>query len=368
MISSSLSKDPELGRNKCSCCRHKEFPGTDGGSSLGGFVLPPNWELLYQTLPLRKRVCVALGFGVPKEENSTNNATAAGLTHAITEYQCKLDLLQNGVGALDFDSARAAALEHMSEFVYDGRQLGTARYSKEAKTMWMCCGLLEGEESVPEGQQRHYCGKWFHFQCIGLISKPKEKATPDRVACMMCLQDRRFRVKVLPAERLRQLALHDAAGTPRIVSTKEDERIPTWSLTCDCAAPTGNGLPCAGQCAVARTNAVVISFESYNPYWFGGHLKAVPAIKAAFVANNKHIIDVEEVLTGHQTTRAQKPSTLEVQGPAGCDLNPIIAATSSAVAPESDHELEGAETGNPVHHRKKSRRYKAQKTKVKNSK
>jgi len=365
LLIASLSKDPDLGKEKCSCCQKKEL-GADGDAEdvIGGFVLPAKWEWLYQTLALRKRLCLALGFGVPKEDNSTNNATAAGLTNALTEYAHKLESLQQGADALSFDAARLQARTHMREWKHGERPLGKARFSKDTKSMWLSCGLIGDEESLPDDQRRHYCGKWFHFVCAGLISKPKDKTAGVRVACMECLQDRRYRVKVKPSERLRSIALHDSTGVPRIVSTKvENEQLETWFLSCDCAAAEGSGLPCTGMCAVARCNAVVISFDSFHPHWLGSNILPAPRIDAAFQINDKYVLNVSAVIDEEDVEHRNKPGTFDadLESPQGVELNGDPFAADLAV----EDPLQGVVAGPPVNSQKRSRAFKKSKKKSK---
>jgi len=223
--------------------------------------------------------------------------------------------------------------------------------------MWLQCGLIGDEVSLPDDQLRHYCGKWYHFRCAGIISKPKETATAERIACMECLQDRRYRVKVKPIERLRILALHDSAGVPRIVSVKENDQLETWCLKCDCTAAEGSGLPCAAMCAVARSNGVVLSFDSYHPHWFGSNVVNTPSISAAFKINDKYVIDVSAVIGEPGPEHRNKPGTFDedLESPQGLELN------GEAAEEAVDLQLQDGVTVPPVHSQKRSRRRKSKK-------
>lgn len=186
-----------------------------------------------------------------------------------------------------YGAAHVPARDEMRRYEYGGRELGSPSYMKDS--VWVRCGVLEGEEALPKEHKRDYCGLWFHTRCIGLLRVPKDPK--ERIACLSCLQVRhvlerlwcnsrrqriqvrQFRVKPPPIDVLTQLALYDKNGRPRILSHGlEGALIPTMYLSCSCDTAIVSGLPCACMLAVARTSGAVLSYLHYHTHWFSNKL------------------------------------------------------------------------------------------------
>jgi hypothetical protein len=212
LIRRCLSKDVDLGGNVCACCGSVDSSCFADGA---GFQLPPRWELLYQGLHERRRLCLALGFNIPKEAGTTNNVTHEGLLDVVKHYEAE----RNRAVRLGSDAQRAhvIARDFARQFVYDGRALEVPMYSLG---LWLQCGVLDGEDVVPEVERRHYCGLWFHAACIGILRAPKGNKIKERVQCMRCLQDRRYRVKPPKVDLVATVALWDVKGCPRILQNE----------------------------------------------------------------------------------------------------------------------------------------------------
>lgn len=175
LIKRNLSVDMDLGKGKCASCHETKHP-----VGVSGFNLPNRWEFLYPTNSSRKRVIVALGFGQPKEEGSSNNATSDGLLDTLQKYDYYLEEnLEKGLGLRD---AKVDTMEQMRKEEYGGQVLGKPRITADC---WVQCGLLEGEETLPESERRTYCGKWYHLECFGLHRTPTKN---ERIPCLQCLQ------------------------------------------------------------------------------------------------------------------------------------------------------------------------------------
>ncbi len=237
LIYGALSKDVDLGKHNCACCRSQDEVAFARGH---GFRLPPRWPLLYQVVKSRRRVIFALGFGEPKETGSSNNKTAEGVLDVLREYEAAL---QRHIGeGLTYEDAHVLARSEMCVFEYGGRALGTPKYKKD--NLWLQCGVLDGEESLPREHKRDYCGLWFHARCIGILRVPKDKS--ERTACLTCLQVsffflffvltapqvRQYRVKPPPIDALAQMALYHKNGRPRILSHDPESRF----RLCSCRA------------------------------------------------------------------------------------------------------------------------------------
>jgi hypothetical protein len=163
LIRSSLSKNMDFGRSVCACCLGSGDSLIESGA---GFQLPARWELLYSSvnLPTRRRVIIALGFNIPKQQKSTNNMTTEGALDVIRAYQVERDH-QLSLGS-DLKTASVAARDFMRSHEYSGRKLGTPSYKHD---MWLQCGVLESETEVPQEYRRDFCGLWFHSSCIGVL-------------------------------------------------------------------------------------------------------------------------------------------------------------------------------------------------------
>jgi hypothetical protein len=358
VIRRCLSKDVDLGQNVCACCCTTNSSGFDSGTY---FQLPSRWELLYQGLHERRRLCIALGFNIPKEAGSTNNVTHEGLLDVLKTYEMERNR-QLGL-SIDIKTAHVLARDYMRRFVYDGRELGVPLCTAG---LWIQCGVLEGEDGVPEAERRHYCGLWFHATCIGIQRAPKGNKAEERIQCLRCLQDRRYRIKPPKIEVVSKLALWDSNGLPRILQNEPDSRISTLHLTCSCGLTTGTGLPCEGMLAVARTCGAVLSFHHYHEHWFSDKLIEFNAPTATFTKNTKLQLDVDAVV-GHVTKESApshvseeiKPQKVQVTRPPTMPVMPTLVVTSDGASVENVTDLAGIEVGDAKSDRKKNRRYKS---------
>ncbi|GEM_PF-6458730 len=354
-----LSKNVDLGNHVCATCTV-----ADNGAQFdagGGLQLPARWELLYQGVYERKRLCVALGFNVPKETGSTNNSTHEGLLDTLKLYVADRDRRAKA-GMLERD-AHVGARDAMRLHEYGKGPLGVPRY---ANGLWIQCGVVDGEDAVPIAERKKYCGLWFHAVCIGLVRAPKENT--ERVQCLQCLQDARFRVKPPKADQVAKLALWGAHGVPRILENEVGSRIPTLSLSCDCGLAKGTGLPCEGMLAVARTCGAVLSFRHFNPHWFGGKVIEFEKPTPTFPKNKKVQLDVDEIVDhrGEEEAASHVPEQLRpkkvkvgaADEAAGAARRPVVTVGGVDVGANGPG-LEGMVSGDPKSSRKKSRRHKS---------
>lgn len=357
-VKAALSKDMNLGVDLCSLCGHQDPPGK--GEALP-FVLPPRWELLYQGNYRLKRLVVALGFGLPKEENSTNNLTTDGLTCVLLEYEQYVEECLNK--GMSHDDARASASEKMAEFQYGGRFLGRPRVSG----LWMQCGVLEGEKVVPDEHKASYCGKWYHFACTGL-----QRDSAERIQCLQCLQDARFRPKTAPIDHVVEACMYSANGVPRIIEDDPKSSVRTLHLVCDCSDSVIDGAPCEGMLVVARTLGAVISFHSFSPHWWSSKLLKIPTIEPIFEASKRHLLDIGTILEKKETISAPSRRDESMRAP----LEPHVMERGvefyyeSFIVTEQGYELDEGEDFDlegvhiqPVSRRKHSRRHKPKKHK-----
>ena len=358
-IRRALSKNVDLGVKVCAICTAAD---DDAFASGGGFQLPARWELLYDGIFARKRLCIALGFNIPKEAGSTNNTTHEGLLDTLRHYLAERD--RRLTGGMDDRQAHVEARDAMREHVYGGRQLGVPKYS--AKGLWVQCGVLQGEDTVPEEFRREYCGLWFHACCIGMVRAPKD-VKDERVQCLRCLQDKKYRVKPPKVDQVAQLALWDARGVPRILENENGGRVPTLYLTCSCELAVGTGLPCEGMLATARSNGAVLSFRHFNSHWFGGKMIEFGAPAAVYDKNEKLQLDVDDII-GHQrqeeapshVSEQSRPKRAKVVAKQSSDKpDPELVVTEGGVVQQGDAGLAGVEAGDAKSGRKKSRRFKS---------
>ena len=362
-IKSALSKDMSLGVSVCSGCGSAEAPET--GEPLP-FDLPPKWELLYQGHYRLKRVIVALGFGIPKEPGSTNNVTTEGLTSVIMEYQSRLqDYIALGFCAED---ARAKASEEMTAFVYGERALGRPRVKKGA---WLQCGVLDGEEVLPEGHKRNYCGRWYHFSCTGIMQE--SKATNDRVQCLECLQEARFRPKVAPIDHAVQVCMYAEDGSPRILVEEPKSPVRTLHLLCDCSPSITDGIPCSAMMAVARTCNALISYHSFWPQWWSSKILLLPSPSACFVSNERFVFDIKATLAHGGSKKAPSHKDASIRAPDSHDVTKNGSGEGRFIVWQDDQEVEAefkmeGITIKPVSTKKNSRRFKAKKPKKQETK
>jgi hypothetical protein len=347
-----LSKNVDLGHGVCACCHTADGSGFDLGYN---FRLPARWELLYQGKYERERICRALGFNVPKEPGSTNNTTLEGLLDVITEYQAERDRqLAQGVEEMQ---ARLQARDWMRHFRYGNRELGTPRYKEGA---FLQCGVVAGEDSVPVAEERNYCGLWHCLSCTGLVSAPKDPS--ERVQCLQCLSDRRFRPKPLPIDHVSEIALWDARGRPRILENEAGSRVSTLYLTCSCGLAVGTGLPCEGMLAVARSQGAVLSYRLYHQHWFGCKLINFTAPVPVFNSSNKLQLNIDAVINhvnnelAPSTVPAQlAPRRAVVQQVTDQPAKPTLVLTIGGEEQEGA-TLAGVDEGDAKSSRKKSRR------------
>jgi hypothetical protein len=354
-----LSKNVDLGRQVCASCRSADNAEFEAG---GGFQLPARWELLYDGIYARKCLCIALGFNIPKEAGSTNNSTHEGLLDTLKLYVSERDRRQKGSG-MDEREAHVETRNAMRMHVHGGRALGTPRYATGG--LWVQCGVLDGEDAVPEAERRHYCGLWFHACCVGLVRAPKKK--DERVQCLQCMQDARFRVKPPKVEHVTKLALWDAQGAPRILHNEIGGRVPTLFLTCTCELAVGTGLPCEGMLAAARACGAILSFRHYNTHWFGGKMIEFDAPAAVFDKNKNLQLNVGDVIDhqGQEEAPSHVPENTRpkrakvVADPSAGDADMILVVTEGGTRREGGTGLEGVEAGDAKSGRKKSRRHKS---------
>ena len=354
-IKSALSKDISLGVSVCSACGSGEAPDARAGDGMP-FDLPPKWELLYQGHYRLKRLIVALGFGIPKEPGSTNNVTTDGLTSVIMEYESRMqDYIAQGFCAED---SRAKAAEDMAAFEYGEKNLGRPRVKKGA---WLQCGLLDGEEELPEEHKRNYCGRWYHFSCTGIMQE--SKATDDRVQCLECLQDARFRPKIAPIDHVVRACMYAENGSPRILMDEPKSATRTLNLVCDCSPSITEGIPCGAMMTVARTFNAVISYHSFWPQWWSSKILPVPSPTACFVSNERFVFDVKATLAHGGSKEAPSHKDASVRSPDAHDVTKSRSGEGRFIVWEDDQEMEAefqmeGITIKPVSTKKKSRRYK----------
>ena len=310
--------------------------------------------------------------GLPKEKGSTNNTTLSGLKEVILEYQSELErAISSGFSG---GSARHEARVRMAEYDYEGRTLGFPAVKKD---QWIQCGIVEGEEGVPEELKSSYCGKWFHFECMGLLREPKDQS--ERIQCLRCLQDRRYRAKIPPIEHVLSVCAHASNGKPRLIEEDAKSKIRTLHLICDCPESVGVGLPCAGQLAVARICNAVISYHSYHPHWWGSKILVMPPPEAVFSSNEKHILDIKAVeksdekqdppsRRGDNVTAPTVPRVKETS----LEGEPSFHVTTEnddgevldlSFGCDDDHVFVGGTKMAKLSSRKKSRRFKSKKAK-----
>ncbi len=286
-----------------------------------GFTIPPRWEKLYPNRLDLIRLCRALGFREPLEVNGVTNSNLASLKHVLALYHSQFALLLNDH---TIDEARRRARYYMQKFEFGGRELG----APNMKDLWLNCGLLSGEEDVPLAFKREYCGKVFHFACVGLLQKPRSET--ERVPCLHCLSDRRFRARPPPAALLIDRVMYNSCGLPRILGGDELS-IPTLHLDCSCKGAIGSGLPCEGMLAVARHTGSVISFQLFHPHWFSHKVREYVDPEASFEGNERLVMDVDVVI-GRDVVRA-RPATLEdgMPAPEGVRVHKSRGAVATAM-------------------------------------
>ncbi len=249
------------------------------------------------------------------------------------------------------------------QYVYDGRMLGVPMYSHG---LWLQCGVLDGEDVVPEAERRHYCGLWFHAACIGILRAPKGNKIEERVQCMRCLQDRRYRVKPPRVDLVAAVALWDAKGSPRILQNEPGGRVSTMHMSCSCGLATGTGLPCEGMLAVTRVCGAVPSFHHYHEHWFSGKLIDFRAPQATFSKNTRLQLDVDAVINCVNKESAPshvpeeiRPKPIEVIPSSLVVVEPTLVLSKNGVTMDVIAGLAGIEAGDAKSDRKKSRRYKS---------
>ena len=360
LIRDGLSLDADLGKNVCACCRAADFVlGFEQGN---GFHLPPRWELLYPGVEERKRLCRALGFNFPKRAQSTNNVTQEGLLDVLTAYRVEFQR-QVELG-IEIGVASTRARDIMRAHEWEGRKLGVPMYSND---LWIQCGVVGQETAVPEAERRNYCGLWFHAACIGLCRAPKDES--ERVQCLRCLADRRFRPKVPPIESVAKIAAWDRNGAPRVLANENGGRLRTLNLKCDCGEAVGTGLPCDGMLAVARTEGAVLWFNLFHRHGFSNKLIEFNAPKPVFENNKRFQLDVEEVVNhaGKEDAPSFVPKEMKPKKPtivAGQkSAEPVLVVTVDGEEKEGNDGLEGVEEGGAKSLRNKSRRFKPKKKK-----
>ncbi len=357
VIRDALSKNTDLGKNICACCRTANEDGFDAGE---GFSLMPRWEALYPGVTERERLCRALGFGLPKQAGSTNNTTHEGLLDVLTAYQVERDRQLS----LGNNAAQALVMtrDYMQQYEWDERVLGVPGYKGN---FWLQCGVVEGEEVVPEAERRHYCGMWFHLRCMGLVRAPKN--ADERVQCLSCVSNRQFRPKVPLIESVSSIASWDARGFPRILACEEGGRLPTINLICSCRLAVGTGLPCEAMLAVARTAGAVLSFNLFHEHQFSCKLIDFSKPVAVFEKNQQLQLDVDEVIghVGKESAPSAVPTDMQPKKPKVIPVDdwfeePAVVVTVDGVEGEGnlDHVVEGGAKSS----RNKSRRYKAKKS------
>ncbi len=260
--------------------------------------------------------------------------------------------------------ARAGVRSFMREFVYCGRPLGMPKFSKE---LWLQCGVLEGEESVPPAEAKNYCGLWFHFACTGLIREPMDST--QRVQCIHCLQDRRFKVRPPNNERVSHLAMWTKTGVPRILEVENGSRIHTLFLTCTCGDVEGSGLPCEGMLAVTREVGGVLSYHVYHRQLFSSKIVEFTKAEVTFEKNRRFQLD-EDAVIGH-TRHESRPATVgeDMRQPARVEVvdpleNEDVVGLADRVTMDGNAVEKGFDFGNvslgPAKQaRKKHRRYKS---------
>jgi hypothetical protein len=250
----------------------------------------------------------------------------------IEEYEQQLSTL---LQTLDAVAARRGARDYMQGYLFNEKALGAPGFLK-SKHMWMYCGLMESEEEVPKEFQKKYCGKAFHFECMGLLRAPKK----ERIACLRCSSDPKYRPKQPEALSLMEKVQYLPDGRPRIVEDTHSSsaRIKTLVLECDCLEAVGSGLPCAAMQAVAQFEGGCLSSKLVNPCWFSHKLIGAPDPIAVFKSTKLRAFNKEAVLENKASTAASS-ALGDVREPVGavvvvedgfeCDPNATLLATQS---------------------------------------
>ena len=269
-----------------------------------GFRLPQQWRKLFATRPLLKRLCVALGFRPPQEESGPSNSNLASLYHVLDEYKAQLD---HALETMDELAARRAARDYMQQYEFLGSPLGEPQVPRGK---WIYCGLAEGEDELPASHKKAFCGCCFHWECVGRQTTPK--AHEERVPCLMCQSDPRYRAKPPPLLRMMDQGLYLHNGVPRItvLNHSEETRIKTLLLVCDCLEQIGSGLPCEGMLGVSRILGGVLSHRHVHPHWFTHKISGVPDPEAVMEANDARMFDAGAVLSQRPDGQQQAASAL----------------------------------------------------------
>ena len=365
VIESALGQQTDHGKEVCAACGQEDNPTLEEAF---GFTFPDNFENRYGGKLRLVRLLAAVGVGQPKVQGTTNNKTVSGLTEVLCAYQ--RELKKNLGLEMPLDEAKVAARDTMSSYKYDGAALGYPRFKYGS---WMQCGILDGEDSVPNEFRRHYCGLWFHFECAGVLRGPKDKN--ERIQCLSCLQDRRYRPKTPQIEGISKAATWRADGRPRIVENEASSSIKTLKLTCDCDFPISTGLPCAGMVKVASVTGSVLSYHAFNPHWWSENLIKPVQPVPAFHHNRGKVFDTNSVL---QSTVQPRPAhvddNLEVVRRGTViqdddyepDARPRVSENGEAIE-DPDFDLDEVQDGHGVSSKKRSRAFKAKKQKSINS-
>jgi hypothetical protein len=276
----------------------------------GGFPLPPRWKKLYSNRPILIQLCRALGFGEPVD-SGTNNSNIGSLIAMIEEYEQQLSTL---LQTLDAEAARRGARDYMQGYLFNEEPLGAPGFLK-SKQMWMYCGLMEGEDEVPKEFQKHYCGKAFHFECMGLLRVSKK----ERIACLRCSSDPKYRPKQPEALSLMEKVQYLQDGRPRIVEDTHSNkaRIKTLVLECNCLEAVGSGLPCEAMQAVAHVEGGCLSSRLVHPCWFSHKLIGAPDPIAVFESTKLRAFNKDAVLENKVSTAASSALGGDVREPAG---------------------------------------------------
>ena len=213
------------------------------------------------------RLCRALGFREPRESTGANNSNAQSLVHVLEVYQQQYDqLLKDN----SIEDSKIAASEYMTSYEFNGAALG--RPARPSGETWIYCGLEGDENELAAEFRRDYCGKCFHLECSGLVTKPK--ATAGRIQCIKFLADRRFRPRAPPSESLISRVSFHQNGDIRILGSSENVQtaIRTLLLVCKCNLAVGSGLPCVGMLAVAQNDGAVLDYRLFHSHWPSHHV------------------------------------------------------------------------------------------------
>lgn len=284
--------------NVCGVCKRGESePHPRTGLH---FQLPPRWELLFPTRPDLVRLCRALGFGVPTEPTGPSNSNLLSLKHVISVYEAQLNLL---LEAFDLATAMTRARDYMQMYEHQGARLGSVR---ERAGEWMFCGLLDAEETIPDAHKAAYCGGCFHLSCVGLITKPR--ANVGRLACIYCLQDRRYRDRPSACSKVQSMAMYGPNRILRVLNLATDT-IPTMLLNCSCQHEVGVGLPCAAMFAVLCAMGAVPHHSLIHAHWLAHNVVGAAQGEAAIEGNQALVLDVAAVVNDAKPRAA--PSALE---------------------------------------------------------